>query len=79
MKLKTITLLVSAFAIFAGFTAPALAWWQFVTWEPNGDRKVSARFSNEKTCEAALKQTDVTLAKKYPHLYPRVGSCEEYH
>ena len=32
----------------------------------------------EKVCEAALKQVEAELAKKYPKLYPSVGSCEEY-
>ena len=78
MKLKTIVLLVSAFAIFAGSAAPAFAWWQFVSYNANGDRKVSARYPNEKACDAALKRVDAEIVKKNPSLYPRVGSCEEY-
>jgi hypothetical protein len=78
MKLRTIALLVSAVAYFAVSAAPAFAWWQFVSWKPDGERKVSSRFPNEKACEAALKQLDAQLAKQYPSLYPRVGSCEEY-
>jgi hypothetical protein len=78
MKLRTITLLVSAFAAFAGSAAPALAWWQFVAYDGNGARKVYARYANEKACEAVLKQVDAEIAKKHPGLYPRVGSCEEY-
>ena len=77
MKLRMVTLLVSALAI-AGSAAPAFAWWQFVAYNPNGDRRVSARYPNEKACDAALKQADAELTKKYPSLYPRVGSCEEY-
>jgi hypothetical protein len=31
-----------------------------------------------KECDKALKVSEARLAKKYPHLYPLVGSCEEY-
>jgi hypothetical protein len=31
-----------------------------------------------KECNRALKLTEARLAKKYPELYPLVGSCEEY-
>jgi hypothetical protein len=78
MKLRTIALLVSAVAIFAGSAAPAFAWWQFVAYDANGDRKVYARYPNEKACEAVLKKVDAEIVKKHPGLYPRVGSCEEY-
>jgi hypothetical protein len=78
MKLRILALLLSAFALFAMSAAPALAWWQFVAWNPNGERKVYGRYGTEKACEAALKQVDAELGKKYPKLYPRVGSCEEY-
>jgi hypothetical protein len=78
MKSRILALLLSAFAIFAMSAAPAFAWWQFVAYNPNGDRKVYGRYGNEKTCDAALKKVDAEIAKKYPKLYPRVGSCEEY-
>jgi hypothetical protein len=78
MKLRTIVFLVSVIAIFAGSAAPAFAWWQFVAYDGNGARKVYARYSNEKACEAVLKKVDAEIAKKHPGLYPRVGSCEEY-
>ena len=78
MKLRTIILLVSALAAFAGSAAPAFAWWQFVAYDGNGARKVYARYPNEKACEAVLKQVDAEIARKHPGLYPRVGSCEEY-
>ncbi len=78
MKLRVIALLLSALAIVAMSAAPALAWWQFVAYNPDGDRKVYARYATEKACEAVLKQVDAELGKKYPKLYPRVGSCEEY-
>lgn len=78
MKLRTLALVLSALAISAISARPALAWWQFVGYNPDGDRKVYGRYANEKVCNAALKQIDGQLAKKYPKLYPRVGSCEEY-
>jgi hypothetical protein len=78
MNLRIFALLLSAFAIFAISAAPALAWWQFVAYNPDGDRKVYGRYASEKTCDVALKKVDAELGKKYPKLYPRVGSCEEY-
>jgi len=78
MKLRVIALLLSALAIVAMSAAPALAWWQFVAYNPDGDRKVYSRYATEKACAAVLKQVDAELGKKYPKLYPRVGSCEEY-
>jgi len=78
MKLRIVALVLSALAIFVVSAAPVLAWWQFVAWSPNGDRKVYARYATEKACQAVLKQVDAELGKKYPKLYPRVGSCEEY-
>jgi hypothetical protein len=55
-----------------------LAWWQFVANNPNGQRQVSPRYASQTECENALKVTEAKLAKKYPELYPLVGSCEEY-
>ena len=78
MRSRIMTLSLSALALFALSARPALAWWQFVAWNPDGDRKVYTPYGSEKACQAALKQVDVELAKKYPKLYPRVGSCEEY-
>lgn len=78
MKSRTIFLLIFGIATFAVSASPALAWWQFVAYNPSGQRKVYAPYSNEKTCEAALKKVDAKLGKQYPKLYPRVGSCEEY-
>lgn len=78
MKLRILALLLSALAIIAISAGPALAWWQFVAWNPDGERKVYGRYATEKACDAVLKQVDASLAKKYPKLYPRVGSCEEY-
>jgi hypothetical protein len=58
--------------------SPASAWWQFVANSPNAQRQVSAHYSSQKECKSALKATEVRLAKKYPDLFPLVGSCEEY-
>ena len=77
MRSRLLAVLLASLAVCA-LSAPAFAWWQFVSWLPGGERKVSTRYSNEKACEAALKHVDAELAKKYPNLYPRVGSCEEY-
>ena len=72
-----LSMLVSGI-VFAATTAPASAWWQFVANSPSGQRQVSARYPTQKECEIALKVTESKLAKKYPELYPLVGSCEEY-
>ena len=76
MKLRTVQFLF-ALTLVTISTAPARAWWQFVAYDPQGDRKVYT-YPTEKACLAALKQIDAQVAKKYPKLYPRVGSCEEY-
>jgi len=78
MKLQVVLSMLVAGAVFAGTSSPALAWWQFVANSPSGQRQVSARYATQKECEAALKVTESKLAKKYPELYPLVGSCEEY-
>jgi hypothetical protein len=78
MKLHVIAFLLTALAFLAMSAAPAYAWWQFVAWNPSGERKVYTPYPTEKACQAALKQVDAELGKKYPKLYPRVGSCEEY-
>lgn len=78
MKPRVIALVLCAFAFFAVSTAPALAWWQFVSWKPDGERRVYGPYGNEKACNAELKKVEAQVAKQYPKLYPRVGSCEEY-
>jgi len=78
MKFKPVVILVGGIALSLASAAPALAWWQFVAWSPNGERKVYTQYKNEKACKAALAKVDAELGKKYPHLFPRVGSCEEY-
>jgi hypothetical protein len=57
---------------------PAAAWWQFVSNGPHGERQISPHFVTEKECNRVLKITAAALAKRYPDLYPLVGSCEEY-
>lgn len=57
--------------------APAV-WWQFVTNGPNGERQISPHFASEDECERALKAVEALLAKKFPHRYPLVGSCETF-
>jgi hypothetical protein len=39
---------------------------------------VHTPYASEKICQSALKQAEAELAKRYPKLYPSVGSCEEY-
>ena len=65
-------------ATLAAIASPASAWWQFVGNGPNGERQVSPHYSSEKECQSALKAAESRLAKKYPGLYPLVGSCEQY-
>jgi uncharacterized iron-regulated membrane protein len=78
MKSRQIAYLIFGIATFVMSASPALAWWQFVAYNPDGERKVYARYASEKTCQAALKKVDARLGKTYPKLFPRVGSCEEY-
>ena len=78
MNLHVALSMLVAGAVFAATAAPASAWWQFVANSPSGQRHVSARYPTQKECETALKVTESKLAKKYPELYPLVGSCEEY-
>jgi hypothetical protein len=65
-------------AALATAVTPASAWWQFVANNPNGERQASPHYSSERECKSALKATEARLAKKYPELFPLVGSCEEY-
>ncbi len=78
MRLNSFAILVGGIALLLASAAPAMAWWQFVAWSPNGERKVYTRYKSEKACNAALAKVDAELGHKYPHLFPRVGSCEEY-
>ena len=67
-----------AIAILAISAGPAAAYWQFTAYSPSGDRKVHGPYSSRNTCEAMIKRIDAQLAKQYPNLYPRVGSCQEF-
>ena len=78
MTPRNIALLMFGIAIFAMSASPALAWWQFVAYSPDGARKVYTPYATEKACQEALKKVDAEIGKEYPKLYPRVGSCEEY-
>jgi hypothetical protein len=64
--------------IIGASASPASAWWQFAANGPNGERQTSPHYGTLKQCNKALKLTESRLAKKYPELYPLVGSCEEY-
>ena len=39
------------------------------------ERQVSQHYSSEKKCKIALKATESRLAKRYPDLFPLVGSA----
>ena len=78
MRLQTVSVLLIAGATIAASVSPAFAWWQFVSRGPNGERQVSPHYESEQECKSALKATEARLAKKYPELYPLVGSCEAY-
>ncbi len=64
MKPRHFAILLSALALFAMSAAPALAWWQFVSYTPNGERKVHTPYANEKICQAALKQVEAELGEE---------------
>jgi hypothetical protein len=78
MNFQVALSILVAGAVVAAPVSPALAWWQFATNSPSGQRHVSPRYATQSECERALKLTESKLAKKYPDLYPLVGSCEEY-
>jgi hypothetical protein len=78
MNLQVLLSMLAAGVIFAATASPASAWWQFVANSPSGRRQVSPHYDTEKECQRALKVAESQLAKKYPELYPLVGSCEQY-
>jgi hypothetical protein len=78
VRLKSILLMLLVGMTLGASVSSASAWWQFVANGPNGERQVSPHFDSQKECKSALKATESRLAKKYPGLYPLVGSCEEY-
>jgi hypothetical protein len=77
-KLQSALSAVIIGATLAAIVSPASAWWQFVANGPNAQRQVSPHYDSQKECEIAMKATEKHLAKKYPELYPLVGSCEQY-
>jgi len=78
MNVQIALSMLVAGALFAATASPALAWWQFVANSPGGQRQASPHYATKEECERALKVAESELAKKYPELYPLVGSCEEY-
>lgn len=78
MSRKVILTALIAAAMTAAAAPSALAWWQFVANGPNGERQPSPHYETLKDCESALKVAESKLGKKYPDLYPLVGSCEQY-
>ncbi len=78
MNRQVVLSLLIAAATIGVFATPAAAFWQFAANGPNGERQISPRYGTLKECNKALKLTEARLAKKYPELYPLVGSCEEY-
>jgi hypothetical protein len=79
VKLVSALSLLIIGAALVTWVSPASAWWQFVANSPSGERQVSPHFDSQRECKSALKVTESRLAKKFPDLYPLVGSCEEYH
>lgn len=77
LQVILITLTIGAVALGASVSA-ASAWWQFAANTPSGERQTSPHYGTLKECDRALKTAEWKLAKKYPGLYPLVGSCEEY-
>jgi hypothetical protein len=75
---KVVISLLVVGATISAWASPAAAFWQFAANGPNGERQISAHYGSLKECNRALKLTEARLAKKYPELYPLVGSCEEY-
>ena len=76
--LRAIAGLILVAALIGLSASPAAAYWQFSSYNPNGDRKVHGPYGSRRSCEAALKQVDAQIAKRYPDLFPRVGSCQEF-
>ncbi len=79
MYLKSSFAMLVMGALLGATVSPAAAWWQFVANSPKAERQVSRHYNTLKECQNALKVAEAELAKKYPDLYPLVGSCEEYH
>lgn len=78
MSFRALLSMLIISVIIGALASPASAWWQFAANGPNGQRQTSPHYGTLKGCKKALKVTKSRLAKKYPELYPLVGSCEEY-
>ena len=78
LSLRVILRMLVAGVTLGTSVSAASAWWQFAANSPNGERQTSPHYGTLKECERALKLAESKLAKKYPDLYPLVGSCEEY-
>jgi hypothetical protein len=78
MNPRAVLSMIIAGVVFLAVASPAFAWWQFVANAPSGQRQVSPHYDTEAECQKVLKATESELAKRYPDLYPLVGSCEEY-
>jgi hypothetical protein len=78
VKLQVILRMLIIGVTMGASVSSASAWWQFAANSPNGDRQTSPHYATLKECERALKATESRLARKYPDLYPLVGSCEQY-
>jgi alpha-L-fucosidase len=78
VKLHAIVSTLIVCATLGASPTAAWAWWQFSANTPSGQRQTSPHYDTLKECQKALKVAESALAKKYPDLYPLVGSCEEY-
>jgi alpha-L-fucosidase len=78
VSLQVILITLTIGLALGASVSAASAWWQFAANSPNGERQTSPHYDTLKECERALKVAESKLAKKYPDLYPLVGSCEEY-
>jgi len=58
--------------------AQAAAWWQFVSVNSDGSRRVHSPYKDEEACQTALKKVEAEMKKKFPEQFPLVGSCEHY-
>ena len=80
MKARAILSLSLAGTALIGSIVPALAYWQFRWQDPPGAVHTSVYFTTERDCQAAIKNKEAELEKRYPNpdRYPLTGSCEEH-
>jgi len=77
----TLTRLAVPFAVLLSLTAASeaqFAWWQFVSVNADGSRRVHSPYKDEASCQAALKKIEAEMKRKFPDQFPLVGSCEHY-